>query len=479
MQTIENIRKRSIRGVIGYALRSLLLQGIGFVAQLLLGYYLVPADFGVFFVVTSAVNVFTFLSDIGLAASLIQKKEEPTLLELRTTFTVQQGLAMLIFLVIVLLTPFWIHVSKISGQSLYLLYALGFSFVLASLKTIPSILLERELKFNTLVFPQIFENLVFYGVAIWAASQGKGVSSYTYAVLARGVVGVVVMYALRSWKIGFSFSRQALQGLLRFGVAFQLNDFLARIKDDFFVVFISLMIKDTEMGYISWSKRWSMFPYQFTVNSVMAVTFPTFSRLQDHPQQLKRAIEKSMFFVTLLIFPLLAGLAVFSLPLIEVLPRYLKWQPALFSLYFFCVNIAWAGISTPLTNTLSAIGQINTTLRLMTMWTVLTWVVTPICMYFFGYHGFALASAIISFTSILPVIYVKRFVAISVLDQVWRQFVASLALIAVGIFWNTSHIASVSSLAQGILISGTSFLVVILLFGYKKVIFEFGTLLRK
>ena len=340
-------------------------------------------------------------------------------------------------------------------------------------------MLERELKFNTLVFPQIFENLVFYGVAIWAASQGKGVSSYTYAVLARGVVGVVVMYALRSWKIGFSFSRQALQGLLRFGVAFQLNDFLARIKDDFFVVFISLMIKDTEMGYISWSKRWSMFPYQFTVNSVMAVTFPTFSRLQDHPQQLKRAIEKSMFFVTLLIFPLLAGLAVFSLPLIEVLPRYLKWQPALFSLYFFCVNIAWAGISTPLTNTLSAIGQINTTLRLMTMWTVLTWVVTPICMYFFGYHGFALASAIISFTSILPVIYVKRFVAISVLDQVWRQFVASLALIAVGIFWNTSHIASVSSLAQGILISGTSFLVVILLFGYKKVIFEFGTLLRK
>ena len=111
MIDVQEIRHKSIKGVISYAFRTLALQAIGFVATLLLGYYLTPSDFGIYFIVTSVISIFTFLSDIGLAAALVQKKEEPTVLELRTTFTVQQILAFTIFGLIILLfvylTIYW------------------------------------------------------------------------------------------------------------------------------------------------------------------------------------------------------------------------------------------------------------------------------------------------------------------------------------------------------------------------------------
>lgn len=476
MIDINDVRRKSVRGVISYAFRTLALQAVGFVATVLLGYYLTPADFGIYFIVTSAVSLLTFLSDVGLAAALVQKKDQPTIDDLRTTFTVQQGLAFVIFGLTIALTPIWRMQKGISGDGLMLLYALGFSFVLASLKTIPSILLERKLEFSKLVFPQIIENVLFYGIAVVLAAQGFGVRSYTYAVLARSIVGVAVIYAIQRWPIGLALSRNSLHSLLKFGAKFQLNDFLARIKDDLFVVVLARFLDPTQMGYVSWAKRWSLFPYQFSVNSIMSVTFPTFSRLQEHPEKLKRAIEKSLYFITLVIFPVLVGLSVLALPMTAIIPKYAKWQPAIPSLYFFCMNVAFAAVSSPLTNTLNAIGKINSTLKLMVMWTILTWTITPIGVYFFSFTGVAVASALIAGTSFITIQMVKKFVKIEAWDQLWRQGVASAVMAGILLlglsYWERSFVWMFAGGIIGVLSYGIALFVV----GRKKLLFELGTL---
>lgn len=476
MIDVQEIRHKSIKGVMSYALRTLVLQAIGFVATLLLGYYLTPADFGIYFIVTSVISIFTFLSDIGLAAALVQKKEEPTVTELRTTFTVQQILAVFIFVMIIILSPIWKGKSSLNDDGMMLLYALGFSFILASIKTIPSILLERKLEFGKLVLPQVVENILFYVIAVVLASKGFGVRSYTYAVLMRSIGGIVTMYAIQRWPIGFAFSKQAFKGLMRFGLKFQLNDFLARLKDDLFIVVLARFVPAAEMGYISWAKRWSMFPYQFSVNSVMSVTFPTFSRLQDDKDKLKRGIEKSIFFVTLVIFPVLAGLCVIALPLTEILPKYQKWQPALPSLYFFCINIAWAAVSTPLTNTLNAIGKIDKTLKLMIMWTILTWTVTPVTFYLFGFTGVAIASAIIASSSIVTVWMLSKHVKFNFFDQVWRQIVASVVMTTALVLTQTIWQSSIFTLGVAIFFGACMYTITLMSVGYKKVRFEIATL---
>jgi len=458
MDNVSEIKSKAIRGVLSYVLRTGFLYGISIVATGLLGVYLSPSDFGIYFIVTSMIGLFTFMSDVGLAATLVQKKEEPTIEELRTTFTVQQVLAFVIVIAVVALTPIWKKQTNLTDDGLMLLYALGFSFVLASFKTIPSILLERKLAFDKLVIPQIVESILFYGLAVYLARLGMGVKSYTIAVLARSIAGVAIIYLIQQWPIGVCWSKDTFKKLLGFGAKFQLNDFLARIKDDLFVVVLARFLPAQDMGMIGWAKKWSMFPYQLSVNSVVAVTFPTYSRLQDDKAYLGKAVDKSIYFISLLIFPILAGMVALAYPLTTVIPQYQKWQPAIVSLLFFTINVAISAVSTPLTNTLNAIGEISKTLKLMVFWTVSTWVVTPICIYFFGANGVAIAAAIIASSSFLTIMMVKKILPLNFWDQVWRQLIAALGMFGVLVYftkwWGQSWLWLIAGVLCGIGIYG-------------------------
>lgn len=431
MESVEELKRKSIAGVVSYGLRTGFLYIVAMVATLILGIYLSPAEFGVYYVVLSVIGIFTFLSDVGLAAALVQSKQEPSLDDLRTTFTIQQLLAFTIFFLTLGLTPIWRRFTQLDVQGLQLLYVLAFSFVLSSFKTIPSILLERKLDFNKLVIPQIFEQLSFYILAVVLAIKGYGVTSFTIAVLVRSVAGVVVIYLLQSWSLGFGLSKTALSKLIGFGLKFQANDLLARLKDDLFIVVLAKFLTATEMGYLGWAKRWSMFPYQFSVNNVIAITFPTYSRLQDKKDLLARALEKSLFFIALLIFPVLAGMSLMAVPLITLLPDYQKWQPALPLLYFFCLNIAFAAMANPMISTLNAMGKIDKTLRLMIVMTILTWVLSPIAYHMIGLVGIALASAIIAAISLASYYWIKDFLSIRFIEQVWRQVCATVVMTGV------------------------------------------------
>ena len=159
--TLEVVKQRAVKGVAVLTGRTFLLGLLSLVATGFLGALLSQSQFGVFFIVSAIVNFLAYFSDVGLAASLIQKKEKVTDSDLKTTFTVQQVLVFLLLLIIFLATPIFENAYSLSYDGKMLLYALGFSLFLSSLKTIPSVLLERELDFSRLVLPQVLENVVY------------------------------------------------------------------------------------------------------------------------------------------------------------------------------------------------------------------------------------------------------------------------------------------------------------------------------
>ena len=284
------------------------------------------------------------------------------------------------------------------------------------------------------------------------------------------------MVILQPWKFGIAIDRVALKGLFGYGVKFQLNDFLARIKDQLFYFLLAAFLPAKEFGYINWAKQWSMYPYTLTVQNVMSVTFPAFSRLQHNVQALQKAIEKSLFFITTAIFPILVGMIVFITPVLSVFPVYQKWQPAVLSLVFFTVSIGWSALSTPLTNTLNAVGKIDTTLKLMIMWTTLTWTITPVLLYFMGYNAVAVTASIISLTSLLPVYYVQKFIPIRFFDSIWRQLVAAAVMLAVGVVGIPYWGSSLSALLLGVVVVPGTYLLALLAIGRDKLIQEIQSL---
>lgn len=407
---IALVKKRSLTGIIALTSRTFFLQVIAFVATFLLTIFLSPQIFGVFYVVSAIINFLGYFSDIGLAAALIQKNEDVTEEDLSTTFTIQQilvGSAVIIALIFSQWISTFYHLN-VSG--LWLFRALVISFFLSSLKTIPSILLERKLNFNKLVIPQILETLGFYTVAVVLAWRGFGITSFTWAVMVRALVGLVAMYSISPWRISIRLSHDVAKKLMRFGVPFQLNSFIALLKDDLLTVFLGKILPFAQIGYIGWAKKWAEVPLRLIMDNVIRVTFPAFSRLQEHKEHLASAIEKTLFGLGITIFPVSVGLFFFVQPLIRIIPKYSKWEPAVVSFYLLTISSILAGLSTPLTNALNAIGKIKVTLGLMVMWTVLTWILVLTFIHFYGFIGVPIAFVTVSATLIVVVYLVKRYV---------------------------------------------------------------------
>lgn len=448
---LTTVKARTISGIATLISRSFLLQIVSTAGFLALSIFLGRPEIGLFIAVNDLVSILGYFSDIGLAASLIQKKDKVSLIDLRTTFTVQQIIVLLLLILAFVLTPWLSSFYHIAGSGLWLLYGLLAAFFLASLKTIPSIILERQLQFKQLAAVEVIETLVFYCVAVLLAWQGKGVVSYAWAVILRGVVGTILIYVISPWKVGLAFSKSSFKTLLGFGLPYQINTLVATVKDRFINIILWKIIGADGVGIIGWAQTWSQKPLRFIMDNVTRVTFPSFSRLQDHPEELKRAIERTLFFISLITFPILGGLAVLAPQMVKLIPKYSKWEPALLALMLYCFNSAWASVSTPLTNTLNAIGKVKINTYLMLMWTTLTWLLVPTMAHKFGYNGVAYATAIIALSSIVPIIIVKRLTHFSLLNSVVKPFIATIVMIT------ASHFLLSANILVNILLSGSIF----------------------
>lgn len=426
--TLEVVKDRAVKGVVVLTGRTFILSVISLVATGLLTVFLSPEEFGVFWIVSAIVNFLSYFSDIGLAAALIQKKEKVLESDLRTTFTVQQILVVCVITLLVLASPILTKFYSLSDGGRMLLYALTFSFFLSSLKTIPSVLLERDLDFGKLVLPQILENLVYNVLAVFLAWKGFGVMSFAYAVVVRGVVGLIAIYVLKPWKPGLAFSKTSLKKLLTFGIPYQLNTFLATVKDDGMTVVLGGILGTGGIGLLGWAQKWGQAPLRFFMDHVVKVTFPAFSRLQNDKKSLEHSLERSLFFIGFLVFPSLFGLLALAPLLVEIIPRYDKWQPALIPLIFIGVNTLFASVTTQMTNVLNAIGKIKVTFKLMVMWSLLTWIFVPVLAMKFGIVGAAAGYAIVGSSSIIALVVVRKYVKYSLITSVFKPLISSFVM---------------------------------------------------
>lgn len=426
--TIDAVKTRVIKGAAILTARTFVMQTIALLSNGLLTVLLLPPQYGVYFIVLAVKNFLSYFSDIGFAASLIQKKEKPTEIELRTIFTTQQTLILFLIFLVYLLTPLIKNIYHLNTEAVYLLWAVVFSLLLSSLKVIPSVLMERKLEFNKLIIPQLVETLIFNVTAVFLAWKNFGITSFTVAVLISGFAGLFVTYLVQPWMPVLSFSKAALKSILKFGVPYQLNTMLAMIKDDGMILFLGSILGPSGVGLLGWAQKWAFAPLRFFMDQVIKVTFPAFSRLQDNKKELANAVTKSVLYICLLVFPALVMLILLAPSLVGIIPKYSKWNPALLALIILTINSALAAITTPVTNSLNAIGKISAHFKLMIMWTVLTWVFVPPLAMKFGVTGAALGFALVSLSSIIALIYARKFIKIDFVKAIGKPVIVSFIL---------------------------------------------------
>lgn len=475
----KGLGKKSARGVLALISRTFLLNLISFGTSLVIFTVLSTRDVGIYTAVIAIQRIVSFFTDFGFGAALIQKKDNVTREDVRTTFTLQSGVTFAIFLLIFLSQNFIASIFGLAQDAIILLLVLVFTIFLSSFKTIPSILLERKINFHRLVLPQIIESMVFNVILLIMVLSGFGLQSFSWAFLISSIVSIPIYYYICPWKIGIGIDRASLKHL-KFGMQFQLKNILATLKDDFLTVILTKFLSFTEIGYIGFAQRLAFFVFRYIVDSVTKVTFSTYARLQEDTHLLRKAIEKSLFFVSSLMFPMLVGLMLTAPFVISYFPKWHnKWEPAVISLVFFSMNALVSSLSGILVNVLDSNGKIKITLRLMVVWTALTWILTPILIKIYGYNGVSIASFLVTLTIVYTVYLVKQVVNFSFFTSIYKPFVATGIMGIVLSIVLQFIVRDVQTLILAIVIAGGVYLSVFYLLAGRQLLGELRTIFAK
>jgi len=422
---VSEISRRAVSGVMVLTVRKFLLKAVNYLGSIILARLLLPEIFGVFAIVSFIITFFGFFSDVGLGAALIQKKDKLSPKDLAVTFTLQQILVVAVTGLIWLTAPLFAGKYNLGNEGIWLLRIFSLSLFFTSLKTIPSILLERKLQFKRLIWPEVVEVVSFQIIAVTLAYMGLGVWSFIIALLVRSLLGTLVLFYLSPWRISFAWDKVIAKRLVSFGIPYNLNGFIATIKDAVMPVFVGAVSGAAAVGYLNWALTFSKLPILFMAD-IFRVTFPTYARIQGNPELLKKAIEKTIRFTNLFLFPAAFLLAALARPIVTIIFTD-KWLPALPAFYIHLLGIIIVGITNTFMDALWALGKTRIAVKLLIIYTLVNWGASVPLVYWFGFNGAMIGSVIVLYVSLpLTWYYIRKIVKVEVIRHVWPAFAASV-----------------------------------------------------
>ena len=333
----QEVGRRGTRGALQLAVRGLLLRILTFLGTLVLARILAPSDFGVFAIVSFVVSVWAMLGDLGLGAALVQQQEEPTARQLATAWTAQQAIALAAMAAIWLTAPALAAlVPGLPGDAPWMLRVLSIGLLLSSLRTLPTVMLERELRFGPLAAAEIAQQVAYYAVAIGLAVAGCGAWSFVLAGVAQLGTGALVVNLIWRRMPSLALDRECLGRLIAFGFDFQLSVILAALRDSPLPAMAGLVLGTASAGMLQFASRIGL--TVASIDEIVArIVFPALSRLQGRADDQARALNAATMLTALFMVPfqcLLAALA----PLLVPLVFGDRWQPAVLPLQLICLG---------------------------------------------------------------------------------------------------------------------------------------------
>src|SRR3989344_4444786 len=404
---VSQLGTKAVSSAVVLGVRRIVFQFIITGSNIFLARLLFPEVFGAFTILIFILGFFGYFADIGFAAALVQQKEEPSDKQLRSVFTIQFLLVLIITLVLWLLAPFIIgyYGGQISVESIGMLRLLVLTFPIAAGGGISKTLLERNLRYTHLSIAEFLSLVVGRGLAILLAFSGFGLLALVYSEFFSRLIGTVALFLLHPWRIGFSVRFRDISSLFSFGFPFQLAAIIGLVNGAVIPVYIGKYpgpggwSGPQAVGFIVFAAGLAGFSNFFS-DIIGQLTFPVISRAQGDSARVRRALERALEISALTSFGLIAILFVLSREIIAIVYTD-KWFPALPLLWLLLLQSAEIAVGLILANGLLALGESKTYRNLQILWAVLEWAFAVPLVLAMGFVGLGYASVLVSVTGVL------------------------------------------------------------------------------
>jgi O-antigen/teichoic acid export membrane protein len=286
---------------------------------------LVPSHFGTVAlatVLTGFVNMFTYM---GLGSALIQRKEIDET-HLSTAFWANIATGFLMFGIVASVSPFLAAFGN-NPMAGIIATALAGRFILAAGSVVQIAQLTRRMDYRAMSIRSILATVVGGVVAVILAYAGAGVWALVGQAIAMTATSTAVLYTATGWRPKFIFSWERFKELFSFGAPIlgsRIFGFLIRNVDN---LLIGRYLGTQALGFYALGYTIFLAPLADLGLIVNQVLFAALSRVHDETNRLKRGFLDATEFVTMVMLPMMVGLALVARPFVLVFFGE-KWLPS-------------------------------------------------------------------------------------------------------------------------------------------------------
>jgi len=369
--TSGTLGERAVRGVVALGVREGGMKLVSLTGDIALYRLLTLADFGVVVPIAFLAGLVKQFTDVGLHPSVIQRKDDPKRADLRAVFTLHLALVTVATAIVVFAGPpmltEWVGVDA----DPWMIRVFGISIWLSAFRLVPAALLERHLRFGRLAAADIAGTVWYFSAGIGFAIGAFEAWSLIIAHVGASIVSTLAVLVVRPWAPIPTWRPGRLRQYLRFGAQFQGARLALIAKDSLIPLLSPRTVGVDGTGLLSWADKISSQPLTLT-QLVSRVTLPTFSRMQDDLDRVRRGAELTLKWNAIVTLPAFAAVIAFA-PEIAIYIYTEQWLPAIPALYSLAASAVLVPINGLLTPILAALGRTRVILVVAIVWAAAAW----------------------------------------------------------------------------------------------------------
>lgn len=312
----------------------------------MLAWLLVPSDFGVIALASTATTLLNYVRDLGLANTIIlrhdlTKRAQGTVLTLVIVMSFTLGL---IGFALAPAIAALFREDELTG----IVRALSLTVCLGGFQGFGEAQLQKHLRFRERFVIQSAQAAVYAGVAVLvAATTDLGAWSLVIGTLAGVVVGlvVVVFYAAPFW-VRPAWDYAEAKDILRTSRGFLAQVLLYFLQQNTDYVVIGRLLNASNVGWYYYSFRFAEIPFSAISDPVSRVTFAAFSGMRARGEDIRDAYLSVLRLIAVVSAPLGIVLSSAADPFTRTFLED-KWEPMIGTLAILGL---WASLR-PIQNT--------------------------------------------------------------------------------------------------------------------------------
>lgn len=210
----ENLKKKTINGMLWQFLQKISGQLISFIISVILARILSPSDYGLVALAGMFLVLMGIFSNGGLAPALIQKKEVDDE-ELNTMFVTQLVFASILYVIVFFCAPIFAGFFKSVNTPLLIsvIRVLALTMPLGSLIGVQYAVVTRRLMFKWYFYANLVSLVVSGSIGLYMAYNGYGAWALVGQSISSTITSTIVIFCLLDWHPKFRFSYSCFKPL--------------------------------------------------------------------------------------------------------------------------------------------------------------------------------------------------------------------------------------------------------------------------